>query len=119
MPLQPGSKVRLVTPDNLRLDGAEAVVAEVTAWGAHVRTPAAATGRFRALAAEMCPDGPELLAVTATPEAVETPVDLRYPHRAKELGYSGDACPHCGGFKMRRNGSCLLCDDCGSASGCS
>lgn len=38
---------------------------------------------------------------------------------AREQGYTGDACPACGGFKMVRNGSCLLCTDCGTTTGCS
>lgn len=33
-------------------------------------------------------------------------------------GYTGDVCNTCGGSRMRRNGSCLLCEDCGSTSGC-
>ena len=90
----PGTKVRLTTPDNRRLDGAAAVVETVTDWGAHVRTAAAATGRFRALFAEMA----------AAPAG---------------SGYTGDVCDTCGSVRMRRNGACLLCEDCGSTSGCS
>lgn len=39
--------------------------------------------------------------------------------KAKQLGYSGDACPECGSMTMVRNGTCLKCITCGSTSGCS
>jgi ribonucleoside-diphosphate reductase alpha chain len=38
---------------------------------------------------------------------------------AKALGYSGEQCPVCGSMKMKRNGSCLVCIDCGETTGCS
>lgn len=38
---------------------------------------------------------------------------------AKAGGYTGEPCPTCHGFKTRRNGSCLLCEDCKSTTGCS
>ncbi len=38
---------------------------------------------------------------------------------AKIQGYEGEACNNCGAYKMRRNGSCLKCDDCGTTTGCS
>jgi len=38
---------------------------------------------------------------------------------AKALGYSGEQCPLCGSMKMKRNGSCLVCIDCGETTGCS
>lgn len=44
---------------------------------------------------------------------------LAASRRAKEIGYEGDPCGTCGALKLRRNGACLLCDSCGSASGCS
>ncbi|QEK38984.1 adenosylcobalamin-dependent ribonucleoside-diphosphate reductase [Candidatus Nesciobacter abundans] len=36
-----------------------------------------------------------------------------------KLGYTGDMCAHCKEFSMRRVGTCLQCDKCGSTSGCS
>jgi hypothetical protein len=38
---------------------------------------------------------------------------------AKARGYTGDACPDCGGFTMLHNGTCLVCDNCGRTTGCS
>ncbi len=34
-------------------------------------------------------------------------------------GYTGDECSTCHGVRMRRNGSCLVCEDCGTTTGCS
>ena len=28
-------------------------------------------------------------------------------------------CPNCKSMKMRRNGTCMLCEDCGTTTGCS
>ncbi len=97
--IQPGSRVRLLTPDNPRLHGATAQVVQIEEWGAHVLTSAAGSGRFRAFWHEMEPLGEN--------------------GHAKAQGYTGDVCDQCGGSSMKRNGSCLVCADCGSTSGCS
>lgn len=39
--------------------------------------------------------------------------------QARGQGYTGDSCSHCGGMRMRRNGTCMVCDDCGTTTGCS
>jgi len=39
--------------------------------------------------------------------------------RAKRLGYTGEQCMNCSSLRVRRNGTCLLCEDCGMTSGCS
>lgn len=39
--------------------------------------------------------------------------------QAKLQGYTGAMCGGCGSFKMKRNGSCEVCLDCGATSGCS
>ena len=38
---------------------------------------------------------------------------------AKAQGYTGSMCSGCGSSRMKRNGSCELCLDCGATSGCS
>ena len=38
---------------------------------------------------------------------------------AKLQGFTGSICGGCGSTKMKRNGSCELCLDCGGTSGCS
>ena len=38
---------------------------------------------------------------------------------AKSFGYTGEPCSNCGSMRVKRNGSCTVCDDCGTTSGCS
>lgn len=38
---------------------------------------------------------------------------------ALSLGYTGEQCPSCGSMRVKRNGSCTVCEDCGTTSGCS
>lgn len=38
---------------------------------------------------------------------------------AKSKGYTGEACRECGSMKVRRNGACTVCEECGATSGCS
>jgi len=33
--------------------------------------------------------------------------------------FSGESCRNCGGVRLRRSGSCLVCEDCGESGGCS
>jgi ribonucleoside-diphosphate reductase alpha chain len=39
--------------------------------------------------------------------------------QAKAQGYTGAICTGCGSVRMKRNGSCEVCVDCGATSGCS
>jgi ribonucleoside-diphosphate reductase alpha chain len=34
-------------------------------------------------------------------------------------GYTGDSCSRCAGMRMRRNGTCMVCEECGTTTGCS
>lgn len=38
---------------------------------------------------------------------------------AKAQGYTGEQCLNCGSMKVKRNGSCAVCADCGETTGCS
>lgn len=38
---------------------------------------------------------------------------------AKKIGYTGEQCRNCGSIRVKRNGSCNVCEDCGETSGCS
>jgi hypothetical protein len=97
--IKTGRLVKLKTPDNPRLHGSLAIVRLIESWGVHVDTPAAASGKYRALFSEI--------------ELVEE------VHKVPVGGYIGDPCEECGQLTLRRNGSCLLCDSCGRTSGCS
>ena len=43
----------------------------------------------------------------------------RARQEARWRGYDGDPCPSCEHFTMRRNGACLVCNTCGTTTGCS
>lgn len=38
---------------------------------------------------------------------------------AKERGFTGEMCSTCGSMNVKRNGSCTVCADCGTTTGCS
>ncbi|MFM8569089.1 MAG: vitamin B12-dependent ribonucleotide reductase, partial [Candidatus Kapaibacterium sp.] len=38
---------------------------------------------------------------------------------ARAKGYTGEQCANCNSMRVKRNGSCTVCDDCGTTSGCS
>lgn len=38
---------------------------------------------------------------------------------AKQAGYTGEQCFSCGSIRVKRSGSCTVCEDCGTTSGCS
>lgn len=38
---------------------------------------------------------------------------------ARTQGYTGEQCLNCGSMKVRRNGTCSVCEDCGTTTGCS
>jgi hypothetical protein len=38
---------------------------------------------------------------------------------ARSLGYTGEMCSTCNSSRVKRNGSCTVCEDCGTTSGCS
>lgn len=101
--LRAGDAVLLHTPYNPRLHNTQAVVAVVTEWGAHLRAPAAATGAYRAAWEEMVP---------------QAAVNGAARGQAVAAGYTGDVCETCGGSRMKRAGACLVCEECGSNSGC-
>jgi ribonucleoside-diphosphate reductase alpha chain len=38
---------------------------------------------------------------------------------SRRAGYTGDGCTACSSMRVRRNGTCVVCEDCGTTSGCS
>ncbi len=38
---------------------------------------------------------------------------------ARLKGYTGEQCSNCGSMKVRRNGTCSVCEECGTTTGCS
>lgn len=57
-------------------------------------------------------------AVAAAP-ASEPPAPILTPSDAREAGFTGSSCTHCGSLQMVRNGTCEKCTSCGETTGCS
>lgn len=128
--LSPGDRVFLNTPDNPYTHTHQAWIKEVTEWGAYVVTDATETKRFRALWEEMSKepplstpdDYPLETPCYQGPSASDTVLETQPPtptFRAREMGYTGNVCPMCGGLRMVREGTCEKCQDCGQTTGCS
>lgn len=61
---------------------------------------------------------PKDVTITDTPKGGTFRLGFRQtppPHNNVE----GVACKHCGSFRMQRNGTCLMCLECGETTGCS
>lgn len=59
------------------------------------------------------------IVATIDPATVLPPQStLTQAEAARDQGFSGDVCPSCGNFTMRRNGPCLTCSSCGHNTGC-
>lgn len=54
-----------------------------------------------------------------TKEVSSTDASPSKAEKAKLQGYTGSICSACASLRMKRNGSCELCMDCGATSGCS
>jgi ribonucleoside-diphosphate reductase alpha chain len=80
------------------------------------QAPAPVTEPVAAVAPVSTP-APEATA-TSSASAAKSGYESDY-EKAKQLGYTGDACVECGSMTMVRNGTCLKCITCGSTSGCS
>jgi ribonucleoside-diphosphate reductase alpha chain len=60
--------------------------------------------------------------VESPPEREERGEMEEFEARAKEakgLGFTGAQCSACGSMKVKQNGSCQVCIDCGETTGCS
>jgi ribonucleoside-diphosphate reductase alpha chain len=55
---------------------------------------------------------------TSAPATTGATRQARYAE-AKSKGYTGEQCPACGSMRVKRNGACTVCEDCGTTSGCS
>ncbi len=74
-------------------------------------------------------EAPGSLAPTRAPEPKPAPVAAPTPsgtqtraeaaEMSRRAGYTGDGCGSCGSMRVRRNGTCVVCEDCGTTSGCS
>ncbi len=58
----------------------------------------------------------ELKTVKSTTSSNARTAELK---EAMSLGYTGEMCSTCSSSRVKRNGSCTVCEDCGTTSGCS
>ncbi|MCX8166757.1 MAG: vitamin B12-dependent ribonucleotide reductase [Candidatus Micrarchaeota archaeon] len=49
----------------------------------------------------------------------EIKTDISKTLEFKSKGYTGDMCSSCGSMRVRRSGTCAVCEDCGTTNGCS
>lgn len=54
-------------------------------------------------------------------EPTMPPIDINREGSAdvRALGFTGEQCGKCGSMKVKRNGACSVCTDCGETTGCS
>ncbi len=63
--------------------------------------------------AEDTTTAPTVLKSPKPPDSQETRAE------AKTKGYTGEMCSSCGSMRVKRSGSCGVCEDCGTTTGCS
>ncbi|MFA6042525.1 MAG: vitamin B12-dependent ribonucleotide reductase, partial [Patescibacteria group bacterium] len=63
----------------------------------------------------------EIAKTTSNSHAMKQTVSfgMEAKDEARQQGFTGDQCGACGSMKMKRNGTCILCLDCGETTGCS
>ncbi len=67
---------------------------------------------------QQSPEGKAIDTSTAPP--VRPLVDSQKKMQtAKAQGYTGEQCGNCGSMRVKQNGACHVCEDCGTTSGCS
>src|SRR3954462_4319269 len=60
-------------------------------------------------------------ALERKPDVTQPPMTestLTQSEIARHSGFTGNACEQCGGFNLRRTGTCETCEDCGWNKGC-
>jgi len=57
--------------------------------------------------------------ITAAPPVKPIGDNQKKMMTAKAQGYTGEQCGNCGSMRVKQNGACHVCEDCGTTSGCS
>lgn len=80
---------------------------------------AVAEGRTLIRAAILTNEAPDIFGDKPVPTSNGiSPKKEELRKRSKQSGYTGDPCPTCGEFRLRRKGTCIACDNCDHSSGC-
>ena len=122
----------LISTDNPTFHGLFGLIRETADWGCHLDIPfyrpklPPGLATYRASWGEIVPARqtsrprtPGTAKTVAPSAAVAVAAAPTARRQAKEQGYEGESCSQCGAMKLRRNGACLCCDECGSTTGCS
>ena len=64
------------------------------------------------------PQPPTIVPVAVHVEVAALPT-MTQGEMARAKGYTGDCCSNCHEFRMKQSGHCLVCDACGTTTGCS
>lgn len=56
---------------------------------------------------------------SVTTNGTQSQFKIKTNAEALNFGYTGEPCTNCGSMRVKRNGSCTVCEDCGTTSGCS
>lgn len=54
-----------------------------------------------------------------TKEDLHDLTEVHSPLSMKQMGYTGDQCSNCNSMRMKVSGHCMVCEDCGTTTGCS
>ncbi len=57
--------------------------------------------------------------LVAHPDSGPTATLKSQAYQAKIQGYTGEQCENCGSVRVKQNGTCKVCEDCGMTTGCS
>ncbi|MBN1929283.1 MAG: vitamin B12-dependent ribonucleotide reductase [Chlorobiaceae bacterium] len=78
-----------------------------------------ANGNGNGHAAKAKASEPELAVHAAKPHHDEKSVLKSQAAQARVQGYTGEQCENCGSVRVKQNGTCKVCEDCGMTTGCS
>ncbi|TNJ38952.1 vitamin B12-dependent ribonucleotide reductase [Chlorobaculum thiosulfatiphilum] len=78
-----------------------------------------ANGNGNGHAAKSKASEPELAVHAAKPHHDEKSVLKSQAAQARVQGYTGEQCENCGSVRVKQNGTCKVCEDCGMTTGCS
>ena len=70
-------------------------------------------------AAEVTVAEPEPVAAARQGESEYSSTLKSQVAQAKVQGYTGEQCENCGSMRVKQNGTCKVCEDCGMTTGCS
>ncbi len=84
-----------------------------------LEAPGARPGNAQAMESQEAPPAPVVSETAGAALAGRGMTRSEASDLSRRAGYTGDNCASCGSMRVRRNGTCVVCEDCGTTSGCS